>query len=743
MKNIKSILYPFAALLMLWSIPVFGLGVGSKFNYNGRLQDSQSGSGPGGASGRYDFCFTLYPAPTGASPTGSAFTNSSVAVSNGLFATQVDFGTNVFDGTAYWMEVGVRTNGTNNAFTMLSPRQEVTATPYASYAPSAGTAATADGVASNAVTGESIQDAAITESKLAAGAVVKTLNGLKDHVTLAAGSNVTLNPVGNIIEISATIDLDGAIRAGPSAGFAFMPASFAVGDSPYSVAAADVNGDGRIDLISANIGANTLSVLTNNGSGNFALATSPSVGLQPGSVAAADVNGDGRADLISANSGFGANTLSVLTNNGSGNFALAATLAVSNRPESVAAADVNGDGSTDLISTGFGSHTLSVLTNSGGGAFTLAASPNAGTNTSSVVAADVNGDGRTDLITANGNANSLSVLTNNGTGGFVLATSPNFGTAPSSVVVADVNSDGRRDLISALVDANAVAVLTNNGSGSFIYLESVSVGIAPYSVAAADVNGDGRVDVISANLTSGTLSVLTNRGSGRFSLAVSPGVGNSPLSVATADVNGDGRVDLVSADSGANTLSVLQNVPLFIFAGRFSGDGSALNLLDSNGRLGIGRAAANNRLEVEGQASKTTSGSWLANSDARIKHEVRTVGNALRTLEQVRLVSFRYTDTYRAQHPFIDDRQYLNVIAQEFQKVFPEHVKSSGEKLPNGEEILQVDTHPLTIYSAAAVQELNKVVKDKDAEIQELKKSVVELKELVGKMAGQQNGGVK
>jgi hypothetical protein len=130
--------------------------------------------------------------------------------------------------------------------------------------------------------------------------------------------------------------------------------------------------------------------------------------------------------------------------------------------------------------------------------------------------------------------------------------------------------------------------------------------------------------------------------------------------------------------------------------------------LDSAGRLGIGRAAATNELEVEGNASKSTAGTWLANSDRRIKTEIESITGALEKLDQVRLVDFRYTDDYLAAHPGIEDRRYPNVIAQEFQQVFPDDVKSSGETLRDGSPILQVDTYPLTIYSAAAVQELHR-----------------------------------
>ena len=144
--------------------------------------------------------------------------------------------------------------------------------------------------------------------------------------------------------------------------------------------------------------------------------------------------------------------------------------------------------------------------------------------------------------------------------------------------------------------------------------------------------------------------------------------------------------------------------------------------LDSAGRLGIGLVPGRNALEVEGNASKSTAGSWLANSDRRIKTEIESITGALDTLDKVRLVDFRYTDDYLAAHPGIENRRYPNVIAQEFAQVFPDDVKSSGETLPEGSEILQVDTYPLTIYSAAAIQELhreNQQQREKIADLEE------------------------
>ena len=134
--------------------------------------------------------------------------------------------------------------------------------------------------------------------------------------------------------------------------------------------------------------------------------------------------------------------------------------------------------------------------------------------------------------------------------------------------------------------------------------------------------------------------------------------------------------------------------------------------LDENnvftGKVAIGITPGTHALEVNGNAWKSTAGGWLANSDRRIKTEIESINGALETLDKVRLVDFRYTEDYLATHPEIEDRRYPNVIAQEFAEVFPNEVKSSGETLPDGSEILRVDTYPLTIYSAAAVQELHR-----------------------------------
>jgi hypothetical protein len=130
------------------------------------------------------------------------------------------------------------------------------------------------------------------------------------------------------------------------------------------------------------------------------------------------------------------------------------------------------------------------------------------------------------------------------------------------------------------------------------------------------------------------------------------------------------------------------------------------------GRIGLNRTPTVNGLEVSGNASKDTAGSWLANSDARIKTDIQSIPNALDRLSALRPVTFKYNAEYLAAHPSIKDVTYYNVIAQEFQKVFPDAVQGSGEYLAGkgnskANEILQVDTYPAQIVAIAAIQELN------------------------------------
>ncbi len=337
-----------------------------------------------------------------------------------------------------------------------------------------------------------------------------------------------------------------------------------VGGFPEAVIAADVNGDGKLDLISANAGGNSISILTNNGAGGFAPNGAPLPSSNPNSVAAADVNGDGKVDIICTDSG-SPGKITVFTNNGTGGFGSDFTYDVGANPYCVIAADVNNDGWVDLITANVGAGTLTVLTNNHAGRFFPCSTPVVGTGTGplSVVAADVNGDGKMDLICANTVTYSLTVFTNDGTGNFAIKSVITTGVNhPSCVTAADVNGDGKVDLICANWGGGSLLVLTNDGHGNFAPGSTNGVDGQPACVIAADLNNDGNVDLISVNNPGSSLSVLTNNGTGIFSPAWSTNNLSISISVTAADVNSDGKLDLICANAGADNLAVFFNVSL-------------------------------------------------------------------------------------------------------------------------------------------------------------------------------------
>jgi hypothetical protein len=597
---------------------------GTAFTYQGRLND---GANP--ATGLYDVRFSICDALANGNVVAGPLTNSATGISNGLFTVTLDFGGGVFTGSNRWVEIAARTNGAAS-FTTLSPRQPVQPVPYAIMANSAsnllgtlpagqivgalpplqlgsgtaninisGSAATAvNGVvttgsyadpswitslAGSKISGNISGNAANITGTLLASQLSGTLGLAQLPAGLitngASGVNLSGNFTGNGAGLTnvnlMNINADGAITHGTNCTFVLATTLTGSRGINY-VCAADVNGDGKVDLISA--GDNMLTVLTNDGHGGFVISSSPGVGNAPLSVVAADVNGDGKVDLICANMNDG--TLTVLTNDGSGGFVFSATLTVGSSPFSVVAADVNGDGQVDLICANGGDNTLTVLTNNGSGGFAANATLTVGNYPVSVVAADVNGDGKVDLISANDGDNTLTVLTNDGTGGFVISSSPQVGNGPFSVVAADVNGDGKVDLICANLMDNTLSVLTNDGSGGFVISSSPGVGSEPRSVVAVDVNGDGKMDLICANDHDHTLTVLLNDGIGGFvvsSLPVSV-VGNHCSPVCAADVNGDGNPDLIVVAGGssgaANTLAVFTNNASLTIA--FTGNGAGL-----------------------------------------------------------------------------------------------------------------------------------------------------------------------
>ena len=374
------------------------------------------------------------------------------------------------------------------------------------------------------------------------------------------------------------------------------------GISAESVAIADVNGDGKPDIVVANYrdlacGWGGVGVLLGNGDGTFQTAVDYcSGGSAAYSVAVADVNGDGKPDIVVAN----ANDVNVgvLLGNGDGTFQAAVTYSTTDsNPISVAVADVNGDGKLDIVvADGCGNAdctvgAVGVLLGNGDGTFqTAVVYDSGGWFTVSVAVADVNGDGKPDIIVANADSDNVGVLLGNGDGTFQTPVSyDSGGSSPESVVIEDVNGDNKPDIVVANscekgdCTVGSVGVLLGNGDGTFqAPVAYGSGGYDPVSVAIADVNGDGNSDILVTNCSTstspqggcigqGTVGVLLGNGGGTFqSVTTYDSGGYLTDSVAVLDVNGNGKPDVVVVSACADdscsgtdaTVGVLINTSL-------------------------------------------------------------------------------------------------------------------------------------------------------------------------------------
>jgi len=318
-----------------------------------------------------------------------------------------------------------------------------------------------------------------------------------------------------------------AAVGGGSAIF-LIDSTYATDEGPTSVSSADLDGDGDLDLATANQASNDVFVLLNQGDAIFTPALVHSVGNGPRSIFAADLDGDGDLDLATANNE--SDSVSVLLNDGNGNFGPHSLHHIGMHPVSVFAADIDSDGDLDLAAANQGSNDVSVLLNNGDGTFAPYSAYPVGDTPHSVIAADLNSDGGLDLTTANQGSNDVSVLLNNGDGTFAPYSAYPVGDTPHSVIAADLNGDGDLDLATANQGSNDVSVLLNNGDGILAPYSAYPVGDTPHSIIAADFDSDGDLDLATANCNSANVSVLLNL-----------------PAYACGDCNGDGSLNFADA----------------------------------------------------------------------------------------------------------------------------------------------------------------------------------------------------
>ncbi len=357
----------------------------------------------------------------------------------------------------------------------------------------------------------------------------------------------------------------GTLAFGAAAG-----SPFAVGAQPSALASGDLNGDGRIDMVTANFSDNTITVLLNQGQGVFQPAPgSPiGVGFSPAAVGIGNLNGDNFPDLVVVNAL--SNYLTVLVGNGQGGFSpgMGSPLAVGNGPRALAIADVNNDGRLDLVVGNVLDNNVTVLLNTGLGGFTAApGSPVAvGSNPFALLVINIGGTTSPDLITANYSDSTISVLLGNGLGGFSPAPGSPIavGAGPAALASGLLNGDTRRDLVVANSSAGTVSVLLGDGTGGFSPAPGspLTVGTQPQALALADLTGAGVPDLVVANSGADNIGVWLGNGAGGFSAApiAPPATGLRPDALALADYNNDGKIDIGVANGRSNSVSVLLNI---------------------------------------------------------------------------------------------------------------------------------------------------------------------------------------
>ena len=348
--------------------------------------------------------------------------------------------------------------------------------------------------------------------------------------------------------------------------------SVAVGEGSGHLVLADVNRDGKLDLIAQHLQQRMVTVQLGDGAGRFTPAPGNPIrlGYMPGEAKVGDLNGDGIPDLGII--GGERDAVDILFGDGGGKFTPApgapfiASTAKDTPTTGLQLLDLNEDGKLDVLTTGNQRHSFATLFGNGRGGFTAGpvTSFPTGAGRYTFAFGDFDGDKHLDAAIANSGGGEFAepmrvvVLRGDGKGAFSKLSETNAPFGPRYLTPGDVNGDGRLDLVfvHGSNEHCGASVWLNQGGGKFVEGPSYDLGGAAYGVTVADVNQDKRNDLIVATVDS--VTVLLN-GNGKF--APAPGspfrAGPGAYHLAAGDVNGDGKPDVAASSFEGKTVTML------------------------------------------------------------------------------------------------------------------------------------------------------------------------------------------
>ncbi|MEO8601021.1 MAG: FG-GAP-like repeat-containing protein [bacterium] len=332
-------------------------------------------------------------------------------------------------------------------------------------------------------------------------------------------------------------------------------ASLESGGEPFDIAAADFDGDGRLDIASTNARDSTVSVFLNRGDGRFAARQTIPTGSFPRGLVAADLTRDGLADLAVASTGL--DQVDVYVALGGGRFAAPRVYPVGKRPFLAASADWNGDGKPDLAVANE-ARDVSLLIGDGQGGFVVQTIA-AGALPSAVAAGDWDGDGHVDLAVTNWGSNTVTVHRARGAA-FAPPSQLTFaGFGMFGIVGGDLDRDGYEDLAWNDIKQSAFWIAYGDADGAFRRSRQVTAGPGVRSVRARDLDGDGWPDLVGADTADGSVSVALADGRGGYGPTQYVPVGLKPRVAEVADLNGDGRPDVAVTNMDSDVIVLLFN----------------------------------------------------------------------------------------------------------------------------------------------------------------------------------------